>query len=83
MIGYVLYVEGCSPKLRRFKDPKKLDKFVENFRSKKEDLEDNWIDMIFLGMVTYVDPSFKLEKDDANSKPVKRKANKSSKRRKR
>jgi hypothetical protein len=78
MNGYVLYVEECTPKLRTFSNPKRLDKFVENFRVKKEDFEDSWIELIFVGLLTHADPALKLEKDNGKLNRKTKKSNRRS-----
>lgn len=42
---HILYlIEGCSPKLRKFKTIKALKAFVEGFEKKHKGHDDYWID---------------------------------------
>ena len=48
------YVEGCSPKLKRFSSSKEMGKFVDEFYKKypdyMEEYSDNWVDFAITGI---------------------------------
>jgi len=62
------YVEGCSPKTRKFKSIKRLNQFIKEFEAKygKDSRGDNWIDYSvtnITGIVSVYDDSVNLEVD--------------------
>ena len=49
---YVLFVKDCTPITKKFKNKKKVKKFLNRFIDKYGSLDDqegNWIDQIFKG----------------------------------
>lgn len=62
------YVEGCSPKTRKFKTIKRMKQFIEDFESKygRNSQGDNWIDFSVTnvtGTFSIYDESVTLEVD--------------------
>ncbi len=56
---YVRYVESCNSKLRSFYSKFEAMKFTANFMLKHQfnNIDDNWIEMIFDGDIIYLDPT--------------------------
>lgn len=49
---YVLYVEECSPKIKKFTSKSTMNSFMTSFINKYgsiDDKNDNWIDHVFYG----------------------------------
>lgn len=49
---HVLYVEGCSPKIQKFKSKSDMNSFFKSFINKYGSLDDkgdNWVDHVFYG----------------------------------
>lgn len=40
----VLYVENCTPKLKKFRTEKAANKFIEQFLTTRDNTDDYWID---------------------------------------
>lgn len=56
----VLYVEGCSPKLRRFKSKQAAIKFANKHEKKNVDqYSDNWSDCIIEGEIIKAYPNWR------------------------
>lgn len=48
----LFYVEGCSPKIKKFKSLKKAEDWGKKFLKKNEDnTDDNWLNMIIKGSI--------------------------------
>jgi hypothetical protein len=61
---FVFYVEGGSPKIRRFKNKIGRDVFALNFLLDSRGNEDNWVDALVNGSVSSVEIA--IESGDEN-----------------
>lgn len=49
---YVMYVEGCEPKMKSFKTKLAANRFIKRFQKKHQNnLDDNWLDAMFAGVL--------------------------------
>lgn len=63
---YVIYCEGCSPRVKNFKSEQSLTKFLKTFKRKYGSLDDkgdNWVDYIFYGNRIKIEQEIKLKNE--------------------
>lgn len=58
---FLVYSEGCTPKIKEFRNEKDLHKFMAEFSLDMYDNPDNWIDYVFQGDIIMKSKEFRLE----------------------
>lgn len=62
---FLVYVEGCTPKIKKFKTMKRLKAFIDIFYlTHTHNTDDNWIEFIIEGNITPIAKDIKITSGD-------------------